>query len=77
MLGTRANALKATLTTIKQQQARQGLNLRQDVQTSEQRMEYHLDEAEAALKAADSARMKRSLDSAEREIEKIEKFLGR
>jgi hypothetical protein len=77
LLGTRANSLKDSLNSIRQQQARQGLNLRQDISTAEQRAEFYLDDAAAAVKGADPARAKKSLDSAERAVEMIEKFLGR
>ena len=77
MLATRATSLRTALAGIKQQQARQGLGMRGDIVTSESRMGYQLDEAEDALKAGDPVRMKRTLDLAEREIEKVEKFLGR
>jgi len=77
MLGTRANACKASLYTIKQQQARMGTNLRGDIAAAEQRMEFLLSDAENAAKAGDPDRMKKNLDSAERVIDTIEKFLGR
>jgi serine/threonine-protein kinase len=76
-LDTRANSLKGSLETLQQQQARSGLNLRGDIVTSKQRMEAYLNEAEVSLKSADPARAKKNMDSAEREIEKLEKFLGR
>jgi serine/threonine-protein kinase len=77
MLGTRANSVKASLNTMKQQQARMGVNMNQNILTAEQRMEFFLDDAQAALKAGDAARAKRNLESAERALETIEKFLGR
>ncbi len=77
LLDTRANSIKGSLDTLQQQQARSGLNLRGDIVTSRQRMEAYLNEAEASLKSADPARAKRNMDAAEREIEKLEKFLGR
>jgi serine/threonine-protein kinase len=77
MLGTRANSVKASLGTMKQQQARMGVNMNQNILTAEQRMEFFLDDAQAALKAGDAARAKKNLESAERALETIEKFLGR
>jgi serine/threonine protein kinase len=77
LLETRANSIKGSLQTLQQQQAQAGLNLRGDIVTSQQRMEAYLNEAEASLKAADPARAKKNMNSAEREIEKLEKFLGR
>jgi serine/threonine-protein kinase len=77
LLDTRANSVKGSLQTLQQQQARSGLNLRGDIVTTQQRMELYLNEAEASLKSGDPVRMKKNLDSAEREVEKLEKFLGR
>jgi hypothetical protein len=77
LLDTRANSIKGSLRTMQQQQASSGLNMRGDIVTAQQRMELYLNEAEAALKSGDPAKGKKNLDSAEREIEKIEKFLGR
>jgi hypothetical protein len=51
--------------------------MRGDIVTTQQRMELYLNEAEASLKSGDPVRVKKNLDSAEREIEKLEKFLGR
>jgi serine/threonine-protein kinase len=76
LLGTRANSIKGSLQTLQQQQARSGLNLRADMVTAQQRMEFYLDEADSSFKSGDPAKMKKNLDSAEREIEKLEKFLG-
>ena len=77
LLDTRANSVKGSLQTLQQQQAKSGLNLRGDIVTSQQRMEAYLNEAETAAKSGDPVAMKKYLASAEREIEKLEKFLGR
>jgi eukaryotic-like serine/threonine-protein kinase len=77
LLDTRANSIKGSLDTLQQQQARSGLNLRGDIVSSRQRMEAYLNEADASLKSGDPARAKKNMNSAEREIEKLEKFLGR
>ena len=77
LLDTRANAIKGSLQTLQQQQATSGLNLRGDIVTAQQRMELYLNEAEAAAKSGDPVAMRKNLASAEREIEKLEKFLGR
>jgi serine/threonine-protein kinase len=78
LLGTRANSMKASLATMKQQQqARMGVNLRSDITAAEQRMEFYLDDAEGAIKTGDPEHAKKSLSLAERAIDVIEKFLGR
>jgi eukaryotic-like serine/threonine-protein kinase len=76
-LGSRANSSRATLTRMKEQQARQGLGMRGDITTAEQRMENFLDDAQDAIKAGDLERAKKALASAEREIDRLDTFLGR
>jgi hypothetical protein len=76
-LGSRANSARATLTRMKEQQARQGLGMRGDITTAEQRMENYLDDAEDAIKSGDPERAKKALASAEREIDRLDTFLGR
>ena len=77
LLGTRARAVNTSVQTMRGEQARMGLNMRADVTTAQQRMEFHLDEAEAALKERDAEGARKSLAAAEREIERLEKLLGR
>ncbi|MGE5570087.1 MAG: protein kinase domain-containing protein [Rhodospirillales bacterium] len=77
MLGTRANALIASLKNLQQQQQRMGVGMRVDITTAWKRMEFLLDESEAALKRQDLAATKKYLDQAEREADKLDKFLGR
>lgn len=76
LLATRISTVKIGLENLRREQARSGLGLRADMVTANQRVEFHMDEAEAALKAGNPAEMKKSLDAAERELEKIERFLG-
>jgi hypothetical protein len=76
MLGTRANSVRASLRSLEQQQARSGLGLRADMATARQRLEYQMDEAENALKSNDGPRARKTLAAAERELEKLENFLG-
>jgi serine/threonine-protein kinase len=76
-LGSRANSARATLTRMKEQQARQGLGLRGDITSAEQRMENFLDDAQDAIKSGDLDRAKKSLTNAEREIDRLDGFLGR
>ena len=76
LMGSRAAAAKKTLQTMQAQQNRMGVNMRSDIVNAQNRMEFHMDEAEAALKTGDATKAGKSLDSAERELEKLEKFLG-
>ncbi|MGE5644997.1 MAG: serine/threonine-protein kinase [Acidobacteriota bacterium] len=75
-IGSRAQSLSSTLMNLEQQQKAQGLGLRGDMSLSWKRMENFLDEAEAAIKNGDAARAKTKLDQAEREADKLDKFLG-
>jgi serine/threonine-protein kinase len=77
MLAARANAVRGSLQNLEQQQRSTGVGLRIDISASWKRMEFLLDEAEAALKRQDLAAAKRNLDNAERETDKLEQFLGR
>jgi hypothetical protein len=77
LLGARVNAVRGTLQNLEQQQRSQGVGLRTDISASWKRMEFLMDEAEAALKRQDLKAAKRNLDNAERETDKLEQFLGR
>jgi hypothetical protein len=75
-LSARANATKGGADRLRQQQARLGVGLRADMATALDRQEYLLGQAESAFNAGDATRAKRQLDLAEREVEKLERFLG-
>jgi serine/threonine-protein kinase len=77
LLGTRASAAQGTIKTMQSQQARSGLGMRQDIVAAMDRMNAYMGEAESSLRSGDTAKGKRYLNSAERELEKLEKFLGR
>jgi serine/threonine protein kinase len=77
MLGSRANSARASLTRMKEAQARQGLGMRGDITAAQERMETYLDEAQAAIRGGDPEHAKKSLSNAEREIDKLDSFLGR
>jgi predicted nucleic acid-binding Zn-ribbon protein len=76
-LSARASAIRESLRTLEEEQKKQGLGLRGDISASWKRMEYHLDEADSALKREDVAAGKRNMKQAEREADKLEEFLGR
>jgi serine/threonine-protein kinase len=75
-LASRANALRSSLQNLEQQQRASGLSMRTDISASWKRMEFLLDESEAALKARDVTAAKRNLDLAEREVDRLDQFLG-
>lgn len=75
-LASRVNAVRTSLSNLQRSQQAQGLGLRGDITASQSRMEYQMDQAEGAVKAGDPAAARRSLDAAEREVDKLENFLG-
>ncbi len=77
MLASRANSARASLNRMKEQQARQGLGMRGDITAAQERMETYLDDAQAAIQAGDPEHAKKSLSNAEREIDRLDGFLGR
>jgi hypothetical protein len=77
MLQARAGALGGTLQNMQRSQAASGLNLRGDMQQAATLMNSYLDGSAAALDAGDLAYARSLMDKAERQIEKLEKFLGR
>jgi serine/threonine-protein kinase len=76
MLSIRAGTVRTSLNALRKAQARSGLGLRADMAASEQRMDYLLSQADAALQRGDAAAGQRNLDLAEKEVSKLEKFLG-
>ena len=77
MLASRAGAVSSSLQNLQQAQQRSGLGLRGDISASWKRMEHYMDQAEAAISAKDPASANEHMESAEREIQTLEKFLGR
>jgi len=75
-LDARAGAVRTSLGNLKRSQAASGMSLRGDMASAESRMNYLMDGANSALQAHDPAAAKKFIDSADREVEKLEKFLG-
>ncbi len=76
-LAPHANAVRDGLKNLESEQKADGLALRGDIKASWQRMEYLLDQAEAALNSGDPVKAKKQMDLAEAELDKLERFLGR
>ncbi len=76
LLSTRAGVIRTSLQSMQQAQASQGRNLRADMQEAAGLMGSYLDGAKAALAAGDAESARSFMDKAERQIEKLEKFLG-
>jgi len=75
-LSARANSVLDGLDQLRQEQARIGASLRGDMAGASERMTAYMDKADRALRDGNAAGAVRSMDSAEREVEKLEKFLG-
>jgi hypothetical protein len=71
----RVSAVLSSLKTLEAANRASGLNLRGDMAASRTRMEQALDRAESQLKQNQPEAAGQSLDAAERELEKLEKFL--
>jgi eukaryotic-like serine/threonine-protein kinase len=76
-LASRAGSVRDSLDNLRRQQAAQGLGLRGDIATTQERMDIYLGKAQAAMRKEDATGTKKYMELAEPEIEKLEKFLGR
>ena len=76
-LASRAGAVHDSLENLRRQQAAQGLGLRGDIASTQERMNTYLGKAQAAMRKEDLRASKKYMELAEPEIEKLEKFLGR
>lgn len=77
MVAARATTVRSSLARLEAQQARMGAGLRSDMAAANASMDFLLKEAGAALAAGDADGAKRNLDLGERQLEKLEKFLGK
>jgi hypothetical protein len=75
-LSARANIVYDGLQKLRQEQAQIGASLRGDMAGAAERMKSYMDQADRALGDGNSAAAEKNMDSAEREVEKLEKFLG-
>ena len=76
LMATRIAAVNGGLENLTRDQSRMGLSLRGDMSSAHRTMEFRMDEAEAAIRSGDAASAKKNLDVAERELEKLERFLN-
>jgi serine/threonine-protein kinase len=76
-LNARASAVAQSLENLRNRQGAQGYGLRGDVVAAQQRMDSNLAKAQAALQSQDTAKARKYLEAAERDLEFLEKFLGR
>src|SRR6201984_2854258 len=76
-LASRAGSVHDSLENLRRQQAAQGLGLRGDIASSQERMNTYLGKAQAAMRKEDIRGSKKDMELAEPEVEKLEKFLSR
>ncbi len=77
MMGARVGAVAASLQGLQREQSQQGVGLRSDMVAAQQRLNYQMNEAQASLNQNDAAAVKKRLDAAERDLERLETFLGK
>jgi eukaryotic-like serine/threonine-protein kinase len=77
LLSSRADSVSGSLAALREAQRSQGLGLRGDVASSQERMRRYLTRAQSALRNQDAPGAKKYLDLAETEIANLEKYLGR
>jgi len=75
-LNVRSETATQSVETLRKQQMASGYNLRADIASSEERMQLYMSKGNSALKAQDLQNAQRYFDMAEKELSKIEKFLG-
>lgn len=72
-MSIRVGTVRTSLGNLARAQASQGLAPSGELVSTEQRMIYQMEQADASIKQNNAAEAKRRLDSAERELEKLEK----
>jgi serine/threonine-protein kinase len=77
MVATRASVARASLENIRRSQAASGLGLRADITEAVTLANTFIEGANSALNAGDAASARGFVEKAERQVEKVEKFLGR
>jgi hypothetical protein len=77
LMSVRVTTVRTSFQSLQRRQAASGLSPRSDMVAADQRLGYQLDQAEASMQQGDAAGAKKRLDAAERELEKLEAFLGK
>jgi eukaryotic-like serine/threonine-protein kinase len=75
-MAQRIATAKAALQSLRQSMAQQGLSPRAELQGASQRMDFEMDQAEAALNGSNAGSARQHLDYAERALEQLEKALN-
>lgn len=75
-LAVRAAAAKASVRSLQEQQRASGFGMRRDILEAVTRFDYLMKEASDSLGSRNGTAAKNSLETAERNLQMIEKFLG-
>ncbi len=76
-LNSRAEAVRGSLTQLRQEQAQSGYGLRQDIASSASRLDSYLQMADRMIQSGNLDLAQKNMDHAEEELTKLEKFFGR
>ncbi len=76
-ISARASAARDSIEQIRRQQEADGLGMRGDIAASLSRMNSYMESANRALAARDVVDARQSMDQADRELTKLEAFLGK
>jgi hypothetical protein len=77
LMSIRVGTIRTAFQNLQRQQAAGGLSPRSDMVAADQRLDYQMQQAEASLSQSDPANTRKRLDAAERDLEKLESFLGK
>ena len=77
LMSVRVETVKGSLNRLAAQQASSGLGPSGELTASARRMQLFMDQASSQLREGNPAAAKKSLDSAERELEKLEDKFNR
>jgi eukaryotic-like serine/threonine-protein kinase len=77
LMSVRVGTIRTSFQSLQRQQAASGLSPRSDMVAADQRLGYQLDQAQSSLQQGDVAGARKRLDAAERDLEKLESFLGK
>ena len=75
-LSARAQSANDSVESLRRQMTASGNNLRSDISTAQSRMKLYMGKFEAALNSGDAEGAKKYMSLAEREVERLESFLG-
>lgn len=76
-LRARADAVNGSLNALRQQQAAEGLGIRQDIAAAASRLEAYLQAADRAVQSRNSQSARKNMDRADQDLSTLEAFLGR